>query len=265
MNQNLFVPSQLRSRLSRGAYFVAAIGTFICFFAGWSLLSYSGVIDKIFLPSPITVIKAIIVSFTTHGIAKDVLVSSYRILAGFFLSALLAIPVGILMGTYKSVEALIEPINDFIRYMPVVAFVPICILWVGTGDIQKILIIFIGTYFQLVLLVAVAVSEVPREYLETYYMLGGSKFGHLYKVLFPAAWPSIFDALRISAGWAWSYLVVAELVAADVGIGFKIMQAQRFLKTDYVLGGIIIVGLLGIITDYLFKISAKKLFPWLKA
>jgi len=268
---DLFKPAQLQARLSRSTYFVSAIATFVIALGIWSLISRSGFINPLFLPSPLAVARAILDSFLNQGYMVDVLTSSYRIMLGFTLSAVLAIPIGLLMGTYKPVEALIEPFNDFIRYMPVVAFVPLCILWAGIGDGQKILVIFIGTYFQLVLMVAVAVSQVPREYLETYLMLAGSRTGHryvpeggLWKVILPAAWPTIFDSLRIAAGWAWSYLVVAELVAADIGVGFKIMQAQRFLKTPYVIGGIITIGLLGLLTDYLFKAAAHRLFPWLQ-
>lgn len=262
--QNFFKPSQLESKLSRSVYLLSALATFILFLGIWNLIAASGVITPLFLPSPGQVTWALVDSFLNLGYTWDVFVSSYRILIGFFLSAALAIPVGLLMGTYKPVEALIEPFNDFIRYMPVVAFVPLCILWVGTGDNQKILVIFIGTYFQLVLMVAAAVSRVPREYLESYFMLAGGRAGVLRKVILPAAWPAIFDSLRIAAGWAWSYLVVAELVAADVGIGFKILQAQRFLKTPYVIGSIIVVGLLGILTDYLFKLASRKFFPWMQ-
>jgi NitT/TauT family transport system permease protein len=262
--QNFFKPAQLEDKLSRSVYLVSALATFIVFFGVWSLIAASGIITPLFLPSPMAVAWAMIDSFINLGYLWDVFVSTYRILVGFFLSAALAIPVGLLMGTYKPIEALIEPFNDFIRYMPVVAFVPLCILWVGTGDNQKVLVIFIGTYFQLVLMVAAAVSQVQREYLETYFMLAGSRAGVLRKVILPAAWPNIFDALRIAAGWAWSYLVVAELVAADVGIGFKILQAQRFLKTPYVISSIILVGILGIITDYLFKLASQTFFPWMQ-
>ena len=262
--QNFFKPAQLEDKLSRSVYLVSALATFTVFFGVWSLIAASGIITPLFLPSPMAVAWAMIDSFINLGYLWDVFVSTYRILVGFFLSAALAIPVGLLMGTYKPIEALIEPFNDFIRYMPVVAFVPLCILWVGTGDNQKVLVIFIGTYFQLVLMVAAAVSQVQREYLETYFMLAGSRAGVLRKVILPAAWPNIFDSLRIAAGWAWSYLVVAELVAADVGIGFKILQAQRFLKTPYVISSIILVGILGIITDYLFKLASQTFFPWMQ-
>lgn len=262
--QNYFKPSHLQARLSRRTYLISAMTTFVVFFVGWGLLAASGVINQLFLPSPSAVAWAIVDSFLNFGFAWDVLVSSYRILLGFLLSAALAIPIGLLMGTYKPIEAILEPFNDFVRYMPVVAFVPLCILWAGIGDGQKILVIFIGTYFQLVLMVAAAVAQVPREYLETYSILSGGRAGHLRKIILPAAWPTIFDSLRISAGWAWSYLVVAELVAAETGIGFKIMQAQRFLKTPEVIAGIVIVGLLGILTDYLFKTASHRLFPWVQ-
>jgi len=160
--QNFFKPAQLEDKLSRSVYLVSALATFIVFFGVWSLIAASGIITPLFLPSPMAVAWAMIDSFINLGYLWDVFVSTYRILVGFFLSAALAIPVGLLMGTYKPIEALIEPFNDFIRYMPVVAFVPLCILWVGTGDNQKVLVIFIGTYFQLVLMVAAAVSQVKR-------------------------------------------------------------------------------------------------------
>ena len=262
--QNFFKPSHLQEKLSRRTYLLSAVTTFVVFFVAWGLLAASGFINPLFLPSPAEVAWAMVDSFLNFGYTWDILVSSYRILLGFLLSAALAIPIGLLMGTYKPIEAFLEPFNDFIRYMPVVAFVPLCILWAGIGDSQKILVIFIGTYFQLVLMVAAAVAQVPREYLETYSMLAGGRSGHLRKIILPAAWPTIFDSLRIAAGWAWSYLVVAELVAAETGIGFKIMQAQRFLKTPQVIAGIVVVGLLGILTDYLFKVAAHRLFPWVQ-
>lgn len=262
MNHSFFKPKHLQGRLSRRVYLVTACASFALFVLAWSFLAHTQVVNPLFLPSPEAVVQATYELFAYHGMAKDVLVSTYRILLGFALSALFAIPIGLLIGTYKIAEAFIEPFNDFIRYMPVVAFVPLTILWVGIGDGSKVLLIFLGTYFQLVLLVAAAASQTPKEYLEAYYLLGGDHRRVVRRVILPFAWPAIFDAMRVSAGWAWSYLVVAELVAAETGVGFKIIQALRFLKTDQIISGIIIVGLLGLTTDYAFKIAGRWLFPW---
>ncbi len=122
--------------------------------------------------------------------------------------------------------------------------------------------LMLGTFFQLVLLVSDSVSAVQNEFLETSYTLGISKWLTVWKVLVPASFPSIFNNLRVCMGWAWSYLVVAELVAASKGIGFMIIKSQRFLQTGNVISGIIIVGILGLIFDYIFKLAYNILFPW---
>jgi NitT/TauT family transport system permease protein len=166
------------------------------------------------------------------------------------------------MGHFKIIQALIEPINDFIRYMPVAAFIPLAIVWAGTGDLEKVVIIFIGTFFQLILMIADNARNVPAAYLDVAYTLGGTRWGAVYKVLVPAALPGIFDSLRIAMGWAWSYLVVAEIVAANRGLGFLIIQSQRYLKTAEIFAGIIIIGIIGLATDHLFRWLSRKLFPW---
>ncbi len=257
--KKLFTPRRPISKLS---YIVLALSTFIVFLSAWSILTYTGIIKPLFLPSPSSIAKTTVELFTKFDLFLHIRVSIYRVFMGFILAAALGIPLGIFMGTYKIVEALAEPLNDFIRYMPVVAFIPLTILWIGIGDAQKIAIIFIGTFFQLVLLVSDSVSAVQNEFLETSYTLGISKWLTVWKVLVPASFPSIFNNLRVCMGWAWSYLVVAELVAASKGIGFMIIKSQRFLQTGNVISGIIIVGILGLIFDYIFKLAYNILFPW---
>jgi NitT/TauT family transport system permease protein len=255
-------PSQVSGKLRRPTYVLAAVIAFFLLVGAWSLVSALGLVTPILLPSPLDVLRAIVESFSGRSLTRDIAVSSYRVFGGWVLATLLAVPIGLLVGTYRIAEAMFEPLNDFVRYMPVVAFVPLCIVWFGIGDLQKLVIIFLGTFPQLVLMVSAAAARVPREYLECYFVLGGRRVGYLHKVILPAALPEILDALRIAAGWAWSYLVVAELVAADVGIGFKIMQSERFLQTAPMIAYIIVVGGLGIATDYLFKLLSRLLLPW---
>jgi NitT/TauT family transport system permease protein len=231
---------------------------------GWSLLTYGGFISPLFLPSPGRVIAAGIEQFVQFGFATDILMSTYRVMAGFLTAAILGVPLGLLMGTFKAVEAFVEPLVGFIRYMPASAFIPLFILWLGIGDVEKIAIIFVGSFFQLVLMVAVVAASVPREMLETAYTLGAKRFQVIRRVLLPASLPGIVDTLRIIVGWAWTYIIVAELVAAESGIGYMIINAQRMLQTGSIIFGILAIGILGIITDYGFKWLHRWLFPWVE-
>jgi len=249
-------------RIATGAYVGLAAASFGFVVLLWSVLTYGRFVQPFFLPSPGNVATTVWELFTTQGVWPHVVASTYRVVVGWFLSAILAIPLGVLMASYHSVEALAEPLNDVIRYMPVVAFVPLTILWLGVGDEQKIAVIFLGTFFQLVLMVADAVSKVPRSLLETAQTLGVGSHESVWKIALPGAWPMIFDHLRVTMGWAWSYLVVAELVASSRGIGFMIIQAQRLLQTRVVIAGILIVGFLGLAFDLMFKLLTPVVCPW---
>lgn len=228
----------------------------------WSVLTYGGFVNPLFLPTPGAILSRAVELSGTGVLWKDAAVSFYRVTVGFVISSAVAVPLGILMGTYKVAEAAIEPTVDLIRYMPAVAFVPLTILWVGIGDPQKFLIIFIGTFFQQVLLIMDNVKRVPREFINVGYTLGLSEVTILRKIVLPAAAPSIFDTLRVTLGWAWTYLVVAELVAAQTGLGHRIMEAQRYFQTDTIMVGILVIGLLGLITDFAFKFAHGRLFAW---
>jgi NitT/TauT family transport system permease protein len=174
----------------------------------------------------------------------------------------MAIPLGILMGTFQAVEAMLEPPTAFTRYLPITALIPLFILFIGIGPISRIAIIWFGTFFQLIVLVADVTANVPKELLETAYTLGISRRRVLTKVLLPATLPGIFDNLRVTLGWAWTYLVVAELLAANKGLGYMILQAMRGLKTPRIYVGILIIGGLGLVSDRLFRYLHNRLLPW---
>ena len=187
------------------------------------------------------------------GFTTDILNSVYRVMVGFVAAAVIGVPMGLIMGTFKAAEALTEPVVGFIRYMPASAFIPLFILWLGIGDVEKIAIIFVGSFFQLVLMVAVVAKNVHKDMLETAYTLGAKRFQVIRKVLLPASLPGIVDTLRIIVGWAWTYIIVAELVASASGIGYMIISSQRMLRTGNIIFGILTIGMLGLITDYFFK------------
>jgi NitT/TauT family transport system permease protein len=243
-------------------YMLIAIVSFAALIGGWWLAAELDLAKDIFLPSPADVWEAGREAARDGTLWDDARTSFVRITIGFLVSTAMALPIGILIGTYRAAEAAIEPSVDFIRYMPAVAFVPLTIVWVGVDESQKWLIIWIGTFFQQVLLVMDNVKRVPREYVDIGHTLGMKDRTVLRRVVLPASAPAIWDTLRITLGWAWTWLVVAELVAADDGLGHSIVNAQRFFQTETIFLGIIVIGLLGLIMDQGMKLAGKRLFRW---
>ncbi len=259
--ENLLSP---REPIPKTLYFILTLSSFAFFFVLWSILTYGGFVDPLFLPSPGRVLQAGIDLFHELGFTVDILNSVYRVMMGFIMAAILGVPIGLIMGTFKVAEAFTEPVVGFIRYMPASAFIPLFILWLGIGDVEKIAIIFVGSFFQLVLMVAVVAKNVHKDMLETAYTLGAKRFQVIRKVLLPASLPGIVDTLRIIVGWAWTYIIVAELVASASGIGYMIISSQRMLRTGNIIFGILTIGMLGLVTDFFFKWLYNKLFPWVE-
>jgi len=259
--ENLLSP---REPIPKGLYFILALSSFAFFLILWSILTYGRIVDPLFLPSPGRVFQAGIDLFSELGFTADILNSVCRVMMGFIIAAVLGVPIGLIMGTFKAAEALTEPVVGFVRYMPASAFIPLFILWLGIGDIEKVAIIFVGSFFQLVLMVAVVAKNVHKEMLETAYTLGVKRFQAIRKVLLPASLPGIVDTLRIIVGWAWTYIIVAELVASASGIGYMIISSQRMLRTGNIIFGILTIGMLGLLTDFFFKWLYNRLFPWVE-
>lgn len=229
----------------------------------WFALANGGFIDQTFLPSMSSVVSALAIVFTRESYLTDVWVSIYRVMAAFALSAIIAIPIGLLAGHLKKVAKLVEPFVGFVRYLPVPAFVPLCILWFGLANTAKIAVIFLGTFFQLILLASDVSRSIQRDYFVAAQTLGANQRQLLFRVLWPASLPGVVSACRTAVGWAWTYLVVAEIAGATSGIGFRIMQAQRYVETPKVFAGIIVIGLLGMTTDLLFQVIQRVSFRWL--
>lgn len=252
----------LREDVPRPVYVLAGIGFIALVLAAWSIATYGGYISDLFLPTPSAVVQEGIEQYEQGILVEDARASIYRIVVGWGIATLFALPFGLLMGNFKFIEGLLEPFIDIVRYMPVVALVPLTILWAGIGDEQKFVILFIGTFFQEVLLIMDNVKTVPQDLIRVGYTLGMSRLEILRDIILPASLPGIWDTFRITLGWTWTYLVVAELVAARDGLGRRIMEAQRYLATEQIIFGILFIGLLGIVTDYFFKITGGSLFKW---
>src|SRR5574341_1215475 len=186
-----------REPIPTSLYFILSLSSFAILLTIWSILTYGGFVDALFLPSPGRVFRAGVDLFVDFGFTDDILNSVYRVLLGFIIAAIVGVPLGLIMGTFHVAEALTEPVVGFIRYMPASAFIPLFILWLGIGDVEKIAIIFVGSFFQLVLMVAVVAKNVHTDMLETAYTLGAKRFQVIRKVLLPASLPGILDTVPL--------------------------------------------------------------------
>jgi NitT/TauT family transport system permease protein len=244
------------ARIALGAAF------FVLFFAAWALATLGGYVSPTFLADPATMVREGWNLLVQHGFIKDILITIWRVFGGFLLAAAIGIPLGMAMGAYKPIEAFFEPFISFSRYLPASAFIPLLILWAGTGEAQKLAVIFVGSFFQIVLMVAVTVGNTRRDLVEAAYTLGAGDRAIVMRVLLPAAAPEIAETARLVLGWAWTYVIVAELIGASSGIGHMIMDSQALLNTGQIIFGIVVIGVIGLVSDYLFKALNLRLFPW---
>jgi NitT/TauT family transport system permease protein len=238
---------------------------FVLVLAVWGGLTWSGLVKPLFLASPSHTFRSAIELFVEYGFPLDIGATIWRVVGGFLVAAAVAVPTGIAMGAFKPIEGLLEPLVSFARYLPASAFIPMTMLWMGVGEAQKLSIIFLGSAAQLTLMVSVIVGSTRIDMCEAAYTLGAERSGIVLRVMLPGAAPQIFEALRLVLGWAWTYVIVAELIGASSGIGHMIMDAQRLLDTGQMITGIIVIGLIGLISDFLFKTLNERLFPWYAA
>jgi len=228
----------------------------------WFLITAIGNIDPKFLPSPAKVLEAFGRLWSSGDLLKDTVASLWRVGVGFLLACLFSIPVGLLMGSFASIRALLEPLFGLIRYMPAPAFIPLLILYLGIGEEPKISLIFIGVFFFNSLMVMDTVKFVPKDLIEATYMLGGNRLQTLLQVIFPHVLPGILDACRINLAAAWQLVIVSELIAATEGLGRRISVAGRFLRTDEIFVGLIVIGVIGLGFDLLFQYLLRVSCKW---
>ncbi len=253
---------RLRQDIPPPIFTAAGVAVPLVLLLVWWAVTALGLVRPLFLPSPAAVLAEGWRQITTGILLEDAAVSIWRIMIGWLAATVVAVPVGVLMGTYRLWEGALEPLISTVRYMPVVALIPLTILWAGIGDMQKIVILFLGTFFQQTLMVMDNVKTIDMNLIRAGQTLGFSDREILSRIILPAASPGIWDTLRITVGWTWTYLVVAELVAANEGLGRRIMDAQRYLSTETILWGTLFIGALGLLTDLAFKRMGRRLFRW---
>ncbi|GAB1822361.1 ABC transporter permease [Herbidospora sp. RD11066] len=252
----------LKTEVSRRTAWILRVASVAVPFAGWWLLSVSGLVSDRFLPAPPEVWAAFVEMAANGDLQDDLLASLGRIGAGLGLAILISVPLGFLMGTVGWAQPLAEPIIGILRYLPASAFIPLLIIWLGIGETSKIALLVIGVVFFNTLMTADVVRQVPRRLLDVSATLGAGRARVAARVVFPYSLPGILDALRVNAAVAWNLVVVAELIAATSGLGYRITRAQRFLQTDRIFAILIVIGIIGLTIDITLRLLRTRVGRW---
>lgn len=255
---------RFRGTVPRPVNLSLAVASFAILLIIWTGFAESGLVREVYMPSPIKVTIALYTLFVDFNFINDVAISITRVSVAFAIAALMAIPLGILISSFRIIGAMQEPVIDLIRYLPVPALVPLTVIWLGIGETSKIALLWMGTFFQLVLLVADGARRVPGEYVEICYTLGAKSREILRWIILPAQMPTLVDNLRITLGWCWSYVIIAEIVAANSGIGHVIWISRRFGKTPEVMAGVLTIGIIGLASDQVIRYIHRRSFKYLQ-
>ena len=256
---SLVVAKLATSRLRRLLF--AAILPAVVLVVWWGITA-SGAVERYFLPRPDATLAAAGEMLGTSSFWRDMGWSWARIVGGFMLAAGAAIPCGIAMGRNRTFNLLVEPAISFIRFVPMPAIIPLMILWFGSGEWGKWMIICLGVFFQLVLMVADVVANVPEAYYDIAHSVHATRWQRLRHFTLPAAAPGIWDSLRINFGLAWATLIFAEILGATSGLGYLIVSSQRYLLTERIFVAVVVIGIMGVLADMLFERLYHLWFPW---
>ena len=239
-----------------------ALSGLLTFFGLWCVLTYAGLVPRIILPSPTDVLRAFPVLHFEEALVRSAIASLYRVFAGFLLSAMVAIPLGLLMGTFPQVKHFFAPVLDPLRFLPISALVPLFIVWFGIDDLQKIVFLFVGTFVYMLPLVIEAVEGVENVYLQTATTLGASQGQLVRHVIVPGSLPAIAEALRVMNGIGWTYVILAEVINARYGLGALITVAGKRSHVDQIFALVLVILVIGVVTDLIIRVINKALFGW---
>ncbi len=248
--------------ISAGLSVTLGVLVWVLVIGGWMFLANGNHVPSMFLPDPGKVLATAGRLAMDGSLWDNTIASAQVVLIGFVVSSVAAVPLGLYMGTYKAVQAALDPLVNFIRYLPVTSFVPLFILWIGIGLNERVAVIVFGTFFQQLVMIADAARSVPRDLVNAAYTLGTKRSTTVRHIVFPATLPAVLDILRVTVGWAWTYLVVAELVAAKAGLGYMSLKAMRGFQVDIIFLAIAMIGILGLITDQGFRLLRRVIAPW---
>ncbi|MBR7654215.1 ABC transporter permease subunit [Brucella oryzae] len=232
----------------------------------WFLVTGMGWVKPLFLPSPFAVYGKFMIAMTdgvaNSTLAEHTLASLGRVLGAFAIASITAIPIGIMMGMSSFVRGVLDPIIEFYRPLPPLAYLPLIIIWLGIGEFPKVFLIFLAIFAPMAIAARAGVRSVSTEQIHAAYAMGASRSQVITQVIMKAAMPEIFTGMRIGIGVGWTTLVAAEMVAAHRGLGFMVLNAAQFLASDTVIMGIIVIGVFAFAFDLLIRYMEKVLIPW---
>ena len=229
----------------------------------WWAMSASGIVQPAnYLQTPAATFAAGLEMAGTGQLLTDTWASVQRVFLGFGLAVLVSAPLGIVMGSFTSGWALFEPVIGLLRYLPAGAFIPLLIIWLGLGEEPKAALIFLGTFFFNTLMTADVVRAVPRPLIDVSYTLGARTGEVVRKVIIPHALPGMIDSVRVNAAAAWSFVVIAELIAPESGLGYRITRLSRFQQIDRIFAVLVVIGVIGLLIDVLLRMLRDRVGRW---
>ncbi len=256
----------VEARPKRSGTLPISFATIAVLIAGWSLASAYGAVSPVFLPSPLVVARSLVNvavnGFVDSKLAEHTLASLLRIFAALSVSLLVGVPAGLAIATSRIGKGILDPIVEFLRPLPPLAYLPLIIIWVGIGEASKVTVISLAMLPPIILSTASGVRSAPDDFVNAARSFGAGPLQVLLHVILPGAVPSILTGTRIALGAGWSTLVAAELVAANQGLGFMIQSAAQFLVTDIVIGGIIVIAAIAFLLEILARLIERSLVPW---
>ena len=252
----------LKSLIDGAAHILPYVYAFLFIIIVWQAAVVFSNAHVTLLPPPLLVATTLVELFASGEIFIHIGASLGRVIAAWTISAFIAIPLGLAMGHWRWFEKMVDPVVEIFRPISPLAWIPLAILWFGIGETGKIFIIFIATFFPILLNTVSGVKSVNPVLIRAGYVLGCKSDSELFrKVILPAAMPTIIVGLRISFGTGWAAIIAAELVAAQVGLGYLIADGMEILRSDLVLVGMLVIGILGILIDVVFR-ALNNRFTW---
>jgi NitT/TauT family transport system permease protein len=252
----------LRQPLPRTTATVLGLLAPLLVVAVWCVLTYGGITKPDFLPSPTETLRGTLQLFLQYDLWGSILISTKRIVLAFLIASAVALPLGVLMGAFEPINRFFEPIAAPLRYMPISAFIPLLILWFGIYEKQKIAFLFLGVFVYLLPVVVAAIRLVPEELVQTALTLGASRWQVIRTVLLPSALPEIFDSFRVMNAIAWTYVILAEAVNPEHGLGYMVELARTHQKASWSFAGLLVIGGIGLLTDFFIRLLSSMLFRW---
>jgi len=268
---NLFAAGPVKPGESYGApgqgksLAISLLTTFILIFI-WYIATQLQWVKPLFLPSPVAVVQRFW-EVATQGFANATLIehtgwSMMRVFSAFVLALLTAVPIGIFMGVNRIVRGLFDPIIEFYRPLPPLAYLPLVIIWLGIGEVSKVVLIYLAIFAPMALSARAGVKSVAIEQIHAAYSMGATRWQVIRHIILINALPEILTGMRIGIGFGWTTLVAAEMVAAQAGLGFMVLNAAEFLVTDVVIMGIIVIGIIAYLFDLFMRYLERELVPW---